>query len=102
MTETAEFLRRMILSGGVINFVIIAEYVLMLIIVSERLVYYLATSYNRRKLFTLFDSLESADYNKNAPADFLPKKYKSAAPFALASYFFENKNIVIIQRSKHQ
>ncbi|MGP1368960.1 MAG: MotA/TolQ/ExbB proton channel family protein [Treponema sp.] len=97
MTGTVEFLRRMILSGGVINFVIIAEYVLMLIIVSERLVYYLATSYNRRKLFTLFDSLESADYNKNAPANILLKKYKSAAPFALASYFFENKNMDKVQ-----
>lgn len=48
MSGTAEFLRRLIISGGIINLVIIAEYILMLTIVAERLVYYFMTSYNRK------------------------------------------------------
>ena len=45
MSGTAEFVRRLIISGGIINLVIIAEYMLMLAIVAERLVYYFMTSY---------------------------------------------------------
>lgn len=41
-------MRRLIISGGIINLVIIAEYMLMLAIVAERLVYYFMTSYNRK------------------------------------------------------
>ena len=48
MSGTAEFLRRLIISGGIINLVIIAEYILMLTIAAERLVYYFMTSYNRK------------------------------------------------------
>ncbi len=96
MTGTAEFMRRMILSGGVINLVIIAEYILMLIIVSERLVYYLSTSYNRRKLFTILNSLESKNCT-DLSLDIPQKKYKSAAPFALAAYFFANKDMDSVQ-----
>ncbi|MGP1458380.1 MAG: MotA/TolQ/ExbB proton channel family protein [Treponema sp.] len=91
MTETAEFARRMIASGGVINLVIIAEYLLMLVIVAERLVYYFLTSYNRRKLFAILQSLEADDCAPDALQNLFPERYASAAPFAAALYFSEHR-----------
>ena len=89
MSETAAFIRRMIVSGGIINLVIIAEYILVLAITAERLVYYFMSSYNRRKLFTVLHSLESKDYEIDTLRTLFAKKYADALPFTAALYFLK-------------
>ena len=44
------FIRRLLFSGGVINYIIISEYIIVLAIVAERLIYYVATRYSRKRL----------------------------------------------------
>lgn len=93
MSGTAEFVRRLIISGGIINLVIIAEYILMLTIVAERLVYYFMTSYNRKKLFSLLHSLEIDECGVDALSSLFPKKYAAAVPFAAALYLVKNRDM---------
>ena len=93
MSGTAEFLRRLIISGGIINLVIIAEYIQMLTIVAERLVYYFMTSYNRKKLFSLLRSLEIDECGVDALSSLFSKKYAAAVSCAAALYFVKNRDM---------
>lgn len=102
MNGTAETIRRMIFDGGVINWIIIAEYVVMLAVVAERIVFYAATSYNRKLLYRRLDSL--SERPASVQSVFLqkwPKRYERSAPLIVMREFaaYEKEDAAVLNEA---
>lgn len=78
------FFQRLVLGGGIINYVILAEYVIVLALIAERLVYYTCTRYNRKKLAALVNNVSDFPCAHTLATD---TNYRYAAPMRTLGEF---------------
>lgn len=85
MSEFLETARKMVFSGGILNYLILAFYFVMLFVVIQRIVFFASTKYSRKSILEKISSLAS----KDEIPEILSKEKDGTAPKAIISRFFE-------------